>query len=122
DGADAGDELVDLDLRAVELDDQERFDVERITDADERLRGMNRRAVHHLHAGRHDPFADDRRDARAGLLDAREADEKRPRAFRTAQDPDGDLGHDTDQPLRADDETEPIVMTAVEMLAAEPDD
>src|SRR5690606_15079050 len=32
------------------------------------------------------------------------------------------LGHDTDQPLRADDETEPIVMTAVEMLAAEPDD
>jgi hypothetical protein len=57
DGRDAANEQVDLDRGPVELDDQKRGDVERIADADERLGRVDRRRVHHLHAGGDDAGA-----------------------------------------------------------------
>ncbi len=75
DRAHALDEVVDFDCGPVELDDQERFDVERITDADVRLGGVNRRPVHHLHARRNDAVGNDRGNARASRLDLVEADQ-----------------------------------------------
>ncbi len=101
DRAHALDEIVDFDGGPVELDDQQRFDVERIADADERLGGVNRRLVHHLHARRNDAVGDDRSDAGAGRLDGVEADQERARRLRAPQDSHRDLGDDADQAFRA---------------------
>ena len=54
DRLDALDQMVDLGLRPVELDDQQRLDVERIAGMDELLGRMDRRPVHHLHAAGND--------------------------------------------------------------------
>ncbi len=69
------DQVVDLDLRPVQFDDQQGLDIERIADVDESLGGMDRRAVHHLHAAGDDAGADDRGDAIAGILGCGEADQ-----------------------------------------------
>ena len=61
DRLDARDQMVDLGLRAVELDDQQRLDVERIAGMHEFLGGMDRGLVHHLHAAGDDAGADDAR-------------------------------------------------------------
>ena len=73
DRLDALEQVVDLGLRAVELDDQQRLDVERIAGMDELLDRMDRRPVHHLHAARNDAGADDAGDAFAGILGRRES-------------------------------------------------
>ena len=54
--------------RPVDLDDQQRLDVERIAGMDEFLDRVDRRPVHHLHAAGDDAGADDRRDAGAGVF------------------------------------------------------
>ena len=77
---DALDQMIDLGLRPVELDDQQRLDVERIAGMDEFLDRVDRRLVHHLHAARNDAGADDAADAFAGVLRGREADQHRARA------------------------------------------
>ena len=59
----AVDQVVDLDARTVEFDDQQRLDIERIAGMDEILGGVDRRPVHHLHAARDDAGADDVGDA-----------------------------------------------------------
>ena len=67
--------MIDLGLRAVQFDDQQGLDVERVADLDEGLGGVDRRAVHHLHAARDDAGADDRGDAIAGVLRFAKADQ-----------------------------------------------
>ena len=74
--------MIDLGWRTVELDDQQRLDVERIAGVDEFLGGMDRGLVHHLHAAGDDAGADDARDAFAGGLDFRKAYHQRTRRFR----------------------------------------
>ena len=73
--------LIDLDARAVEFDDQKRLDVERIAGMNERLGGVDRGLVHHLHAARNDSGADDVGDAFAGGLDLRESRPSAPARF-----------------------------------------
>ncbi len=73
--------MIDLGLRAVELDDQQRLDVERIAGMDEFLDRVDGRPVHHLHAARDDAGADDGGHAIAGILGGRKADQRRARAF-----------------------------------------
>ncbi len=60
--------MVDFSLRTVELDDQQRLDIERIAGVDEILGGLDGVAVHHLHAARNDAGADDGADALAGVF------------------------------------------------------
>ena len=48
------DQVIDLGRGTVELDDQDRLDVERIAGMDEFLGRVDGRPVHHLHAGRND--------------------------------------------------------------------
>ena len=51
---DAFDQMVDLGRRSVELDDQQRLDVERIAGMDELFDGRDRRTIHDLHAAGND--------------------------------------------------------------------
>ena len=53
------DEVIHLGLRAVDLDDQQRLDIERITGVNEFLHRMDCGPVHHLHSRRNDAGADD---------------------------------------------------------------
>ena len=113
------DQVIDLGRRPVELDDQQRLDVERIAGVDELLGGVDRGPVHHLHAAGDDARADDARDAFAGVLGAREADQHRARGLRLLQEAHRHLGDDAEQPLRAGDDADQVVAAGVEMLAAE---
>ncbi len=54
DRLDGAGEMIDLGLRAVDLDDQQRLDVERVAGVDEFLDRVDRGLVHHLHAARDD--------------------------------------------------------------------
>ena len=114
--------MIDLGLRAVELDDQQRLDVERIAGMDELLDRVDRRAVHHLHAARDDAGADD-----AATHSPASSDDVKPTSTARAvsgflQDAHRHLGDDAEQPFRAGDDAEQVVAVAVEMLAAEADD
>ena len=112
--------MIDLGARAVELDDQQRLDVERIAGVDEFLDRMDRRPVHHLHAAGDDAGADDARDAFAAVLGFVKADQRRARALRFFQDAHGDFGDDAEQPFGAGDDAEEIVAAGIQVLAAEP--
>ena len=109
DRLDALDQFIDLDAGAIEFDDQQRLDVERIAGMDEGFGGVDRRLVHHLHAARNDAGADDLGDALAGRLDLREADHQRARGLRLLQDPHRDLGDDAEQAFGAGDDAHQIV-------------
>ena len=93
---DARDQVIDLGRGAVELDDQQRLDVERIAGVDELLGRVDRGPVHHLHAAGDDAGADDARDAFAGILGARKADQHRARGLRLLQDAHRHLGDDAE--------------------------
>ena len=116
------DQVIDLGLRAVELDDQQCLDVERIAGMDEFLGAVDRRPVHHLHAARNDARTDDAAHALARILGGGEADQHGARRFRLLQDAHRDLGDDAEQPLRPGDDAEQVVAAGVEMLAAEAQD
>src|SRR5208282_4878109 len=119
---DAFEQMIDLGARAVEFDDQQRLDVERIAGMDEFLGGMNGGAVHHLHAARNDAGADDPSDAVAGILRGGETDQRGARGFRFFQDAHRHFGDDAEHAFRAGDDTQQIVAAGIEMPAAEPHD
>jgi hypothetical protein len=70
--------MIDLRLRPVELDDQQRLDIERVAGMHEFLDRMDRRLVHHLHAAGDDARADDPAHALTRIL--RRGDQPVPRA------------------------------------------
>ena len=123
DRLDARDQVIDLGLRPVELDDQQRLDVERIAGMHEFLGRVDRRPVHHLHAAGNDAGADDaaRRSRRRPPIDAKPISTARA-VSGFLQDAHGDLGDDAEQALRAGDDAEQIVAAGVEMLAADAHD
>jgi len=90
------DQLIDLDTGTIEFDDQQRFDVERITRLDESFGGVDRRPIHHFHAAGDDAGADDPRHAFAGRLDLGEANHQGARRLRLLQDSHRDLGDDAE--------------------------
>ena len=116
-------QMVDLGRAAVELDDQQRLDVERIAGMDEGLGGVDRRPVHHLHAAGDDAGGDDRGDAVAGALD-------RWGSRSAARAPPGGFGRmrtvtSVTTPSSPSEPTmtpEQVVAFGIEVLAAEPDD
>ena len=61
---DAGQGGIHLGVRALDLDDQQRLDIERIAGMGERLADLDGRLVHELHGDGHDAGADDGGDAR----------------------------------------------------------
>ena len=122
DSLDPLDQFVDLDAGTIELDDQQRLDVERIAGMDEGFRGVDRRLVHHLHAAGNDAGADDSRHAFAGRLDLGETDHQRPRGFRLLQDAHGDFGDDAEQAFGAGDDAHQVVAGGLRRFAADPQD
>ena len=109
DRLDPFDQFIDLDAGTIEFDDQQRLDVERIAGMNEGFGGVDRRSVHHFHAARDDPGADDPRHAFAGRLDLCEADHQRPRRLRLLQDPHRDLGNDAEQAFGPRDDSHQVV-------------
>ena len=122
DRLDAPDQFIDLDARAVEFDDQQRLDVERIAGMHEGFGGVDRGLVHHLHAARNDAGADDPRHAFAGRLDLGKADHQRPRGLRLLQDAHRDLGDDAEQAFGARDDAHQVVAGILRGLAADAQD
>ena len=123
DRLDAADQVIDLGRRPVELDDQQRLDIERIAGMDESLGGVDRRPVHHLHAAGNDAGADDGGDAIAGRSRSMGKPISSARAVAgLLQDAHGDLGDDAEQALGAGHQAEQIVALGIEMLAAEAHD
>ena len=114
--------MIDFGRGAIEFDDQQSLDIERVADIDESLGGVDRRPVHHLHPTRNDAGSDHRGNAIAGILGRGEPDQQRARRRRLRQDTHRDLGHDPQQPLGTGHHAQQIVAFGVEMLAAEPDD
>ena len=115
------DEVLDLGAAAVELDDQQRLDVQRIAGLHEGLGGPDGRPVHHLHAAGNDAGGDDVGDALPGLLARRKADQQSPGGLGLLQDAHRHLGDDTEQALRARHQAEEVIALAVEMPAADAD-
>ena len=73
---DAIEQMVDFGARTIQLDDQERLDIERITGMDEFLGGVDGQPVHHLHAAGNDAGADDARDAFAAVFRGDKTDQR----------------------------------------------
>ena len=103
------DQVIDLDLGAVELDDEQGLDIERIAGVAERLGGRDGRLVHDLHAAGDDAGGDHQTDAFTRRLNAREADQQRPGGRRLAQDAHGDLGDHAEQSFRAGHHAEQVI-------------
>ena len=121
-GLDPPNQVLDLGLRPVELDDQERLDIERVAGVDEFLGGADRGPVHHLQAARDDAGGDDPGDAVARRLVRGKADEHGPGGLRCLEDAHRDLGDDAQQPFGAGHQAQEVVAPGVQMLAAEADD
>ncbi len=116
------DKMIDLDRRAVEFDNQKRLGLARIAHMDKILRRLDRGLVHHFHAARNDARRDNAGDAGSRRFAGIEGNQQRAGGFRRAEDAHGDLGHDAEHALRANDEREEIVARLVKMAPAEPDD
>ena len=114
------DQVVDLDRRAVQLDDQQALDVERVARADIGLGALDGVGVHHLHAARNDAGGDHRGDAVGRARLGREAQQHGARRRRLAQQAHRDLGDDAQQPFRAGHQAHQVVALGVEVLAAQP--
>ena len=122
DRADPGQHRPYLGVRALDLDDQHRLDIERIAGVGEILADVDRRLVHVLHRHRNDAGADDRGDALARVLDRIEAEQNRARPFRQRNEAHDRLGHDAQLALGAADEAEEVVAGRVHRLAADIED
>ena len=113
---------VDLVVGALDLDDEERLDVERIARGDEMLADVNRGPVHEFERDRNDAGGDDRGDASACVLVGAKAEQHRPRAFGRFEQAHGHLGDDAELAFGADDQAEKIVAGRIEARAADIDD
>ena len=114
--------MIDLRGRAVQLDDEQCLDIERVADLDEGLGSMDRRTIHHFHAGWDDPGADHLGDTIGGILGRRKTDQQCPCRGRLGKNAHGDLGNDPQQPLGPGHDTKHIIIVGVEVLAAKSDD
>ncbi len=119
---DAFEQMIDLGARAIELDDQQRLDVERIAGMNEFLDRMDRRPVHHLHAARNDAGADDARHAFAAILGFQETDQGRARGLRTLENAHGNFRDNAKQTFGPGNDAEQIVTAGIQVTAAEPYD
>ena len=119
---DAVDQVVDLDRRAVELDDQQALGVHRIARADIGLGALHGVLVHHLHAAGDDARGDDGGDAVGRARFGREAQQHGARRRRLAQQPHRHFGDDAQQAFGAGHQAHQVVAFGVEMLAAQPHD
>ena len=122
DRLDALDQFIDLHARAVEFDDQERLDVERIAGMNKGFGGVDRRPIHHLHAARNDAGADDPRHAFAGSLDFGKADHQRAGGLGLLQDPYCNFRDHAEQALGTGDDPHQVVTGVFGRLAADAQD
>ena len=114
--------MVDLDLRAVELDDQQGLGVQGIARADIGLGAFHGVLVHHLHAAGDDARGDDGGDAFGGARLGRKAQQHGARRRGLAQQPHRHLGDDAQKPFGAGHQAHQVVAFRVEMLAAQAHD
>jgi hypothetical protein len=109
DGDDAGQHVVHLVVGALDLDDQQRLDIHRISGMGERLADVDRLLVHELDGDRDDALADDVGDAGAGNLGGIEAEQNRPRAFRLGEQAHCRLRDDAELAFRPANQSEQVI-------------
>ena len=112
---------IHLRIRAFHLDDQQGFNIQRITGFCIGLAYFNRQFVHKFHGHRNDAGPDNGRDTGPRLLAARKAEQNRPRPFRRAQNPHAHFGDNAKLPLRPDNQSEQIIARSIHGLAADLD-
>jgi hypothetical protein len=108
DRLDAGDVVLDLRCRPVELDDQDGAAAVRIVRPDSGLGRLDRHRIHHLDRRGQDPGRDHTRDGAARLVGVPEAGKERHDDLRCAEDPQRQLRRDPERPLRADEGAEQV--------------
>jgi hypothetical protein len=114
--------VVDLGRRAVEFDDQQRLDIERIAGMDEGLGRVDRgRSIISMPPGMMPAAMMSATHCAAASLVGK-ADQQRRAPSPASQDAHGDLGDDAEQAFRAGHHAQQVVALAVEMLAAEAHD
>src|SRR5262249_39687118 len=101
--------MVDLSWRTIEFDNQQRLDIERVTDLEEGLRGMDRGPIHHFHPARNYPRCDYRRHTVAGIFGCRKAYEQRARCCWLWQDADGHFGDNPQEPFGPGHHAEKVI-------------
>ena len=116
------DKMVDLDGWAIQLADQESFDIERITSVAKGFSCVNGGPIHHLEAARNDAGGNDRSDAITALLAAVKTHQHRAGGFRLFQDPNGHLGDHAKKAFGSGHQAHQVVAIAIQMLAAKADD
>ena len=117
---DPPDQRIDLDLRTVKLDDQQRSRLTRITGVGEILRCLNGKAVHHFHTGRDNACGDDIADRRTRIASVLESDKKRPRRRRLLKDPERYLADHAEKSLGPGHYAHKVIIAGIQMLAAKP--
>ena len=119
---DAAEQNADLVFRAFDLDDQQGFNIERITGSGESFADFDRGSVHVFDRHRNDAGRDDRGNATARSFRRAETDHQRARAFGGRKDFNSRFGDDAELAFRADHEAQEIVAVAFERGAADVDD
>ncbi len=114
--------MVNFNRRPIEFDDQQCLYIERIANTNKVFSCTNGRPIHHFHATRNDPSADNIGDALPRLLTRWKADHDSTRGFGLLQNTNGDFRHHSKQTFRAGHQPQQIITFAIKMLAAKAQD
>src|SRR5207249_9306323 len=112
----------DLGARAVQLDEEHRARVLRISGPRPLVDRPDHQLVEHLQGRWDDARGDDRRDRLGRFLDGPKGGEDRLDRLGRVEEPDRHRRHEAERPLRADGDARQVVARAVGDLPAEPHD
>ena len=110
--------FLDLFFGAVRFDDQNGLRIDWIAGVDVRLNRLGDRLVHDLHSARDNASRDYVGDGLSRLLDLVERRQNHARFDRHWQQPDRNLGGDTQQSFRARDEGKQVVAGGIQRVPA----
>src|ERR1700744_274854 len=122
DGEDFREFRVNLLCRALDLDDQYGFHIERITRMGEGLANLNGGLIHIFHGDRKDTRADDRGDAGAPRGGGIKSEKDGPRPFRRADKANRGLSDNPKLAFRSCHQTHEVETASVKLRPAERND
>ena len=113
-GGDALAVVLHVRFHTVQLAQQDRRRLHRVTGVDEVFGGADGQVVHHLQAAWDNAGGDDIGDRAAGLLDAVEAGQQHPRDLGLGQELDGDFGDDAKHAFGAGEQRQQVEAGAIQ--------
>ena len=117
--ADARAVVVHVGFHAIQLAEQDRLGIHRVTGMDEVLGGADRQVVHHLQAAGDDAGGDDVADRTTGLLHRVEGSEQHLGHLRLGQQFDRDFGDDAEHAFGAGEQRQQVEARRVQGVGAE---